>query len=111
MPSASVPPSITRGFPRFVAVVLGLTGLAAIVGAILTRGTSASYSQGISGAMWIIGLIALLVVPGQLWGEIYAWGLDEPEERDKPQWKRPTWSLLPAGVVVIAIGTLVYVLF
>jgi hypothetical protein len=92
-------------------VVLALTGSAAIVGATLARGTSASYSHGIAGAMWIIGLIAALVVPGQLWGEIYAWGLDEPEERDKPQWKRPMWSLLPAGVVVIAIGTIVYVLF
>jgi hypothetical protein len=60
--------------------------------------------------MWLIGLIAALVVSGQLTGELWAWGLDEPEDRDKPHWKRPMWSLLPAGVVVMAIGTIVYML-
>ena len=48
--------------------------------------------------------------PGQLWGELSAWGLDEPEERDKPRWRRPMWSLLGAGVVVIANGTIIYML-
>jgi len=103
-------PRITQGLPRFVAVVLALTGLAAIVGAILTSGTSTSYRDGTVGAMWFIGLIAVLVVSGQLTGELWAWGLDEPEDRGKPQWKRPMWSLLPAGVVVMAIGTIVNML-
>jgi hypothetical protein len=98
---------ITQGLPRFVAVVLALTGLAVIVGMILT---STSYRDGIAEAMWTIGFIAASVVPGQLWGELSAWGLDEPEERDKPRWRRPMWSLLGAGVVVIAIGTIIYML-
>ena len=84
-----------------------MIGLAVILGAILTRG-STSYRDGVAGAMWVIGLIAALVVAGQLTGEIWAWGMDEPEERDKPAWRRPMWSLLPAGVVVMAIGTIVY---
>jgi len=102
-----VRPGITQGLQRFVVIVLALTGLSVILGMILT---STSYRDGIAEAMWIIGLIAVLVVPGQLWGELWAWGLDEPEERDKPRWKRPTWSLFAAGVVVIALGTILYML-
>ena len=104
-------PRIAHGLTGFVAVALALTGFGVVVGVIVTTLDAAgSYRVGIAGAMWLIGLIAALVVPGQLWGEIYAWGLDEPEERDKPQWKRPWWSLLPAGLVVMAIGTIIYVL-
>lgn len=47
-------------------MVLALTGLAAILGVIVTSGTSTSYRHGIAGAMWIIGFIAVLVVAGQL---------------------------------------------
>ena len=110
MPSVGLWPRVTHALPRFVVVVLALSGLAAAVAAILTSGTSGSYVDGLAGGMWLLGFIAALVVPGQLWGEIWAWGLDEPEERDKAQSKRPTWSLLPAGVAVMAIGTVIYVL-
>ena len=51
---------ITQWLPRFVAVVLALTGLAVILGLILT---STSYRDGIAEAMWTIGFIAVLVAP------------------------------------------------
>ena len=103
-------PTFTHGLTRFTAVVLALTGLATIVGVSVAVASSGSYRDAIAGAMWLIGFIAALVVAGQLVGEIWAWGLDDESERDKPQWARPSWSLLPAGVVVMAIGTIVYAL-
>ena len=91
-------------------MVLALTGLAAIVGVIFTTvGAADSYRVAVAGAMWFIGFIAALVVAGQLIGEILAWDSDE---RDTPESESDVrLILIPAGVVVIAIGTLVYVLF
>jgi hypothetical protein len=99
-----------HGLTRFVAVALALAGFAAVVGVIVAVGTAGSYRDAIAGAMWLIGFLAALYVAGQLLGEILAWGLDEESERDKPQWALPLWSLLPAGLVVMVIGTVVYVL-
>ena len=100
----------THGFTRFVAVVVALIGLATIVGVAMTVVSAGSYRVGIAAAMWLIGFFAVLYVPGQLVGEIWTWGLDEESERVKTHWARPSWSVLPAGVVVMAIGTIVYIL-
>ena len=93
-------------------MVLALTGLAAIVGVIFTTvGAASSYRDAVAGAMWFIGFIAALVVAGQLVGEILAW---DGHERDTPESESESdvqLILIPAGVVVIAIGTIVYVLF
>ena len=101
----------THGLTGFVTVALVLSGFAAIVGVIVAAAAAASYRDAIAGAMWLIGLVAGLSVAGQLSGEILAWGLDEESEPVKTHWARASWSLLPAGLVVIAIGTIVYMLF
>jgi hypothetical protein len=85
-----------------------LAGLAAVVGVIVAVGTAGSYRDAVAGAMWLIGFLPALYIAGGLWGEILAWGLDEESERVKTHWARPSWSLLPAGVVVMAIGTIIY---
>ena len=103
-------PKIAHALKRFVPVVLALTGLAAIVGVIfMTVGAAGSYRDAVAGAIWFIGFMAALVVAGQLIGEILAWDSDE---RDTPESESDVrLILIPAGVVVIAIGTIVYVLF
>jgi hypothetical protein len=64
----------------------------------------------VAGMMWFTGLFALLVVPGQLWGRIYTWGMDDKSDPAEPE---PTpevlWILIPAAGVVMAIGTIAYV--
>ena len=59
--------------------------------------------------MWFVGLIALLVVPGQLWGRIWA-GIDDESDTSELV-SEVSWILIPAGLAVMAIGTIVYVLF
>jgi len=93
-----------------VAVALALTGLSAIIGLIVTTlGAASSLRDAVAGTMWFIGLIAFLIVPGQLWGRIWTWGMDD--ESDTPESESEiSWILIPAGLVVMAIGTIVYVL-
>jgi hypothetical protein len=110
MLSRVVRPRIAHGLTRFVAVVLALTGLAVIVGVIVTTlGAGGSRPEAVAGTMWLIGLIALLVVPGQLWGRIWA-GIDDESETSELV-SEVSWILIPVGLAVMAIGTIVYVLF
>ena len=86
MSSRVVRTRIAHGSTRLVAVALALTGFAAIVGVIVTTlGAADSYRAAVAGTMWFTGFIAVLE------SEI-------------------SWILIPAGLVVIAIGTIVYVL-
>jgi hypothetical protein len=112
--SRVVRPRIAHGLTRFVAVALALTGFAAIIGVIVTTlGAAGSYGDAVAGTMWFIGFIAVLVVAGQLWGQILAWITDESDTPDSELESESFASLIliPAGVVVMAIGTIVYVLF
>jgi len=105
-----VRPRITHGLTRFVAVAFALTGFAAIVGVIVAMlGAAGSYRDAVAGTMWLIGFIAVVVVAGQLWGQILAWGIDESDTPESESFA--SFILIPAGVVVMAIGTIVYVLF
>jgi hypothetical protein len=108
--SRFVRPRPAHGLTGFVAVALALTGLSAIIGLIVTTlGAASSLRDAVAGTMWFIGLIAFLIVPGQLWGRIWTWGMDD--ESDTPESESEiSWILIPAGLVVMAIGTIVYVL-
>ena len=109
--SRVVRPRIADGLTRFVAVALALTGLAAIVGVIVTTlGAAGSYRATVAGTMWFTGFIAVLAVAGQLVGRILAWGIDEDDTPESESESDISWILIPAGLVVIAIGTIVYVL-
>ena len=101
---------MAHGLTRFVAVVLSLTGFAVIVGVIVTTlGAGGSRRDAVAGTMWFVGLIALLVVPGQLWGRIWA-GIDDESDTSELV-SEVSWMLIPVGLAVMAIGTIVYVLF
>ena len=101
---------MAHGLTRFVAVVLALTGLAVIVGVIVTTlGAGGSRRDAVAGTMWFVGLIALLLFPGQLWGRIWA-GIDDESETSELV-SEVSWILIPVGLAVMAIGTIVYVLF
>ena len=115
MLSHGVRPRIAHGFTRLMVRVLVLTGSAVIVGVVVTTlGAASSYSDAIAGTMWLVGFIAALVVAGQLWGEFYGWlftlGIDDESETHESA-SFASFILIPAGVVVIAIGTIVYILF
>jgi hypothetical protein len=91
---------------RFVAIVLVLAGIGTILGVVVTTlGTRGSH---LAGALWFVGLIALLIVPGQLRGRTAAWEIDEGDEDDESE--TISWVMIPAGLAVMAIGTVVYVL-
>ena len=111
MSSQVVRPRIAHGLTRLVAVALALTGFAAIVGVIVTTlGAADSYRAAVAGTMWFTGFIAVLAVAGQLVGRILAWGIDEDDTPESESESEISWILIPAGLVVIAIGTIVYVL-
>ena len=82
-----------------------------MVGVIVTTlGAADSYRAAVAGTMWFTGFIAVLAVAGQLVGRILAWGIDEDDTPESESESEISWILIPAGLVVIAIGTIVYVL-
>jgi hypothetical protein len=92
-----------------VAVALALTGLAAIVGVIVTTlGAAGSYRDAVAGTMWFIGHRGLGCRRSAS-RRILAWGIDESDMPESES--EMSWILIPAGLVVMAIGTIVYVLF
>jgi hypothetical protein len=112
-------PRRARRSTRFLAWVLVLTGLAAAVGVLVAMlGAANSYRDAVAGTMWLTGFLALLVVSGQLRGQFWAavatWGMDDDDtaelESESESESFASFVLIPAGIVVLAIGTIVYVL-
>jgi len=102
---------LAHGLRVLVRVVLVLTGVGAILGVALAIATSGSYADGIAAAMWVIGFIVLLGVSAQIfYSRDFVDIVDsDPPESESRTGVSPVWPLIlfPAGVVVIAIGTIV----